>query len=375
MARKTDKPKKRCQRCGKEKRFEDFYISRSPLFQQDGRVPICKDCVFGLILDDENRIDPLKLNDVLRKIDKPYYKNLLESAYLQFETENPFVDKEDIPNHGDKILSFYFKNIAMRQNVNKGYGDSEKENFINQNTNLSNTDLDAISRKYPDILHKHEKAQNIVKKKEEPISSSTDDFQVTDEMVRLFGEGYTITEYRNMYYKYKNITENYSVQTTLHQEALATYVRFKVKEEMATAEGNVLDAQKWYTAAAKAAEDAKLTPKQMSKSDLQGGITSFSDIFQAVESANERIPIFPEFKYRPNDAVDFIIWCYINYERNLNGMPEVPYSDIYHFYDQKKQEYIDTYGDPYGIFTDDPTSENRSNVEKFITIPPEFQEE
>ena len=165
MARRTDKPKKRCQRCGKEKRFEDFYISRSPLFQQDGRVPICKDCVFGLILDDENRIDPLKLNDVLRKIDKPYYKNLLESAYLQFETENPFVDKEDIPNHGDKILSFYFKNIAMRQNVNKGYGDSEKENFINQNTNLSNTDLDAISRKYPDILHKHEKAQNIVKKK------------------------------------------------------------------------------------------------------------------------------------------------------------------------------------------------------------------
>ena len=56
-------------------------------------------------------------------------------------------------------------------------------------------------------------------------------------------------------------------------------------------------------------------------------------------------------------------------------MPEVPYSNIYHFYDQKKQEYIDTYGDPYGIFTDDPTSENRPNVEKFITIPPEFQEE
>ena len=119
---------------------------------------------------------------------------------------------------------------------------------------------------------------------------------------------------------------------------------------------------------------AKLTPKQLSKADLQGGITNFSDIFKAVEEANERIPIFPEFKYRPNDAVDFILWCYINYERNLNGLPEVKYSDIYKFYDEKKQEYIDMYGDPYGIFTNDPTLDNRDTVEKFITVPIEFRE-
>ena len=55
-------------------------------------------------------------------------------------------------------------------------------------------------------------------------------------------------------------------------------------------------------------------------------------------------------------------------------MPEVEYKDIYHFYDEKKREYIEQYGDPYGIFTDDTTESNRDTIEKFITIPPEFRD-
>ena len=155
---------------------------------------------------------------------------------------------------------------------------------------------------------------------------------------------------------------------------MVTYVRFKVKEEMATAKGDVAEAQKWYSAAQTAAEQGKLTAQQISKEDLQGGIVNFSDIFTAVEGAKERIKIFPEFKYQPKDAADFIIWCYINYERNLNNMPEVEYKDIYTFYDKKKKEYVDTYGDPYGIFNDDPTEGNRETIEKFITIPKEFED-
>src|SRR5699024_9260792 len=114
--------------------------------------------------------------------------------------------------------------------------------------------------------------------------------------------------------------------------------------------------------------------RQISKEDLQGGIVNFSDIFSAVEGAKERIRIFPEFKYQPKDAADFIIWCYINYERNLHGLPEVPYKDIYEFYDEKKKEYIEMYGDPYGIFTDDTSESNREAIEKFITVPVGFRD-
>ena len=142
---------------------------------------------------------------------------------------------------------------------------------------------------------------------------------------------------------------------------------------MATAKGDVGEAKKWFDAAQTAAEQGKLTAKQISKEDLQGGIVNFSDIFTAVEGAKERIKIFPEFKYQPKDAADFIIWCYVNYERNLNNMPEVEYKDIYAFYDRKKKEYVEAYGDPYGIFTDDTTESNRETIKNFITVPKEQQ--
>ena len=171
------------------------------------------------------------------------------------------------------------------------------------------------------------------------------------------------------------MTKTYVIQTNLHKEALLTYVRFKVKEEIATSKGDVQEAQKWYQAAQDAAEKAKITPKQLTKEDLQGGITSFSEIFKAVEQAVDVIPILPQFKYRPNDALDFVIWCYINYARDLQGLPQCSYEDVYRFYDKKKKEYLDQYGDSYGIFEEDPTPKNRENIKKFIVLPKDYDED
>lgn len=177
-----------------------------------------------------------------------------------------------------------------------------------------------------------------------------------------------------MFEKYEKLKLNYTLQTYLHQEALATYVRFKVKEEIATADGNVDEAKKWYDAAQNAAANVKLTPKQLSELDLHGGINSFSEIFKAVEQAIDVIPILPQFKYRPNDTLDFVIWFYINYARDLQGLPQCSYEDVYKFYDKKKQEYLDQYGDPYGIFDEDPTPKNRENIKKFITLPKVYED-
>lgn len=62
-------------------------------------------------------------------------------------------------------------------------------------------------------------------------------------MVNLFGEGYTRTEYKKMSRKYEEMKQTYVIQTSIHREALVTYVRFKVKEEMATAKGDVAEAR------------------------------------------------------------------------------------------------------------------------------------
>lgn len=376
------KGKKVCTCCHENKNMTAFYLSYSPMYSLDQRVPICKECCKKYALNSDGTIDYSKLKELLMHIDKPLYYDQLSSAESSVKKENSYLSDEEVSLHGYDILSKYFTLIAMRQDRSKSYNDSKNENYIHSNTNRSKKELDSIQKKYTILFNNSSVTDNShiilrghdASEDEEKaiIRHDDDDFEITDDIIRLFGEGYTKSEYRKMYNKYENLKLNYSIQTNLHQEALATYVRFKVKEEDATAKGDVAEAMKWYNAAQSAAENGKLTPKQLSESDLHGGINSFSEIFKAVEQAVDIIPILPSFKFRPNDALDFTIWCYINYARDLQGLPQCSYEDVYKFYDKKKQEYIDQYGDPNGIFDDDPAEDLRDSIKKFITLPSDY---
>ena len=378
------KGKKVCTCCHENKNMTAFYLSYSPMYSLDQRVPICKECCKKYALNSDGTIDYSKLKELLMHIDKPLYYDQLSSAESSVKKENSYLSDEEVSLHGYDILSKYFTLIAMRQDRSKSYNDSKNENYIHSNTNRSKKELDSIQKKYTILFNNSSVTDNShiilrghdASEDEEKaiIRHDDDDFEITDDIIRLFGEGYTKSEYRKMYNKYENLKLNYSIQTNLHQEALATYVRFKVKEEDATAKGDVAEAMKWYNAAQSAAENGKLTPKQLSESDLHGGINSFSEIFKAVEQAVDIIPILPSFKFRPNDALDFTIWCYINYARDLQGLPQCSYEDVYKFYDKKKQEYIDQYGDPNGIFDDDPSEDLRGSIKKFITLPSDYSD-
>lgn len=360
--------KKKCTCCGKEFPLINFYMSHSPMFALDKKINICKECfVKSSINTETNEVDIEKFKSVLRQADKPFYLDNLQSSMNQYQKEHGSIPDDEIKYHGDDIVKLYMKNInTLRQLSHKTYADSEADGFVQKNStvlkktgNASDNTLKKVTKKKSD---------------DEVVILDEDEFEVTKDMIDLFGEGYTRLEYKKMVNKYKEMSKTYVIQTSIHKEALVTYVRFKVKEEIATSRGDVVEAQKWYSAAQNAAEQGKLTARSISKEDLQGGIVNFSDIFAAVEGAKERIKIFPEFKYQPKDAADFIIWCYVNYERNLNNLPEVEYCDIYKFYDRKKQEYIDAYGDPYGIFSGDTTEGNRSTIEKFIQVPRDQQD-
>lgn len=368
------KGKKVCTCCHQEKNLVDFYLSYSPMYSLDKRVPICKDCCKTSVLNDDGTIDYIQLKKLLRNIDKPLYYDLFWSAEESIKKENGYLRDEEIEHHGKDILQKYFTLIVMRQDKSRSYSDSENDSFIHQNNNRTIDEKKKIIAKYRPLFEADytKDIYETIKVEKEDKYYNYDDFEVNDDMIQLFGEGYTKNEYRKMFKKYEKLKLNYSLQTNLHQEALATYVRFKVKEEDATAKGEVDEAKKWYDAAQNAAANGKLTPKQLTEADLQGGINSFSEIFKAVEQAIDVIPILPHFKYRPNDALDFVIWCYINYARDLQGLPQCPYEDVYKFYDKKKEEYLEQYGDPYGIFKDDPTTDNRENIKKFITLPKDY---
>lgn len=363
MPIKKEIKKKKCLAClpsEPEKALSNnFYTSKNPL-HHDGYVPWCKECIRKNSLLETGELDEDKFKSVLRQIDKPYYKDVVDSAIKQFKKEHSFVSDDEVKYYGAEIIGLYFKNInTMRQVQSKSYGDSEKENFVRK-PGVSAAQLNIGKSIKQEDTDKH--------------YSDVGDFFVTDEMKDLFGDGYSTIDYKKMYEKYEKLKINYSLQTNIHQEALATYVRFKVKEEEATAKGLVEEAKKWYDAAQNAADKAKLTPKQLTKADLDGGVNSISELTKALEQAVDVIKIMPRFKYRPNDAADFNIWCYVDYERKLNDQPPVAYEDVYSFYDKRKKEYIEQNGDPYGIFANDPTEKNRNTVKTFIKLPDDYDD-
>lgn len=373
------KGKKVCTYCHEEKNLTDFYYSSSPMYSLDERIPVCKECCKTSVLSEDGRIDFDKFKDLLRNIDKPLYFDLLFSSEESVKKENSYLSDEEVSLHGYEILQKYFTLVAMRQDKSKSYSDAEKEGFIHQNSNRTKKEKDEILNRYSHLINQclqNNKTQHMSKQNQNKHYSNIDNFEVTDNIKDLFGDGYTTVEYKKMYEKYEKLKLNYTLQTNLHQEALATYVRFKVKEEMATAAGNVDEAKKWYDAAQNAASNGKLTPKQLSAADLQKGVNSFSELTLAIEQATDVINILPKYKTQPHDAPDFNIYCYISYARKLKGLPPIEYKDIYKFYDDKMEEYLRQYGDPNGVFTEanDTMLKNRPNIEKFIVLPSDYDD-
>jgi len=325
------KNKLTCSICGQLKNNREFYASFNPL-HGTGKVPYCTKCIKDKCTSKNGEINLTNLKTILKEIDKPFLYDLLKSAFDESKNDEGTVAYD--------VIGLYFKNIcSLKQFQHLGYSNSVFE---------------------PNFEKVVSKELNWDKLEKE------DDFILTDEIEEFFGYGFADEEYKAMHKKYHFLKNNYPEKTNMHIEALKTYVRYKVKEEMATAAGDVGSASKWAELANKAATNAKINPSQLTKADLTDGLSTFSELSQALEREVDIIPILPKFKCRPNDALDFNIWCYVNYIRDLKGLPPCKYEEVYGFYDKRKAEYVAQYGDPYGIFSDDTSDKNRENIKKFI---------
>ncbi len=180
------KGSKKCNYCHEPKKLTDFYISKSPLFSVDGRVPICKECVTKASLNENGTINELELNKTLKKIDRPYYKDLIESSIHSFKREHSYVEEEDVKYYGKEILQKYFTMIAMRQDRDKSYEDSEKEGFIHQTSNTPKSTKERITQKYADIKE-NKTDQTSVQKETEKIRWSEQDKQNKQYAIDIVG--------------------------------------------------------------------------------------------------------------------------------------------------------------------------------------------
>ncbi|MDE6149543.1 MAG: hypothetical protein K2F81_05545 [Ruminococcus sp.] len=356
--KKRTKPpvgKKVCTACGKEKSLTQFYTTKNNKISNDGKTAnVCKNCIKRNSYNIDGTLNIEAFQQMLMLMDRPYVPEAIDSAI------NEVKRSLEIGKGRTDIIGCYFRIISsLPQYTKLTFLDSM--NLANQGKSIT----EAVTTTEKRIK---------LSVNDDIYVNQVDDFVVTSEILDLFGEGYTKPQYRKMKKKFDKLKENYLIQTNLHEEALSTYVRFKIKEEEATAIGNVGEAEKWNKAAQDAADKAKLTPKQLTAEDLQGGVSSFSEIFEAIEGAKDVIKILPRFTQQPNDMPDFIIWNYINYERDLNNLPHVSYDEIYQFYDEKKEEYLKEHGDPFGIFANDKSQgeTQRETIKKFITVTDEF---
>ena len=282
-----------CSRCGKSKKLADYYSSNSPIHIYNKKIPICKKCLLEIVDPEDVR----SVANTLRMIDRPFISDLYDAS------------AEEAHRRGSNIFQIYMKNVVMHQHKEKNWDDSAFEAQITSKK-------DTTSNNYVDSGYSESK----------------------------WGVGYTQQEYAYFEKKYDTLKNHYPEKTSMHTEALLTYIRYRVKEELATARGDIKEAKEWGGLASSAAKDAKINPSQLSQADLTGGLDTIGQLVRAVEQSEDIIPVLPTFKSKPKDKPDFTIWSYINYARDLEGKPLVDYKDVYDFYNQRIEEYESEFG-------------------------------
>lgn len=304
--------KKICLKCQKEKFTKrDFYVSNSSN-HADGRYPICKPCIrenIELIYEPNNPMS----KDAIETV-----KNVLLEMNRPFMYSQWLASVEESNKTGKELFGMYLKNIQLNF---KDYTWKDSEfGSIND-----------IGSKSSDVVQENQ--HNIV---EQNISISSDELEHLKE---IYGHGYPDEEYVLFEKKFRKLKPSFQLPTTMHEEYLREYCVNKVKETIAKAKGEFKEAKEWAAMAKESAEAGKLKPSQMSKADLSKGLDGFGQLSRMVEQHRDIIPLLPKFTQQPKDKVDVTLWLYINYIRDLQGLPEAEYQDIYGFYEDRRKDY------------------------------------
>lgn len=293
IATKKENIKKKCPICGDSKSIATgFYKSSSPLFSLEGCVPICISCVKKEVINEDGTVNENKLKTMCQRLDKPYYTDELDSAFLQCKKEHGYLSNDEIAKYGNEIIGFYFKNInTLRQNRNKSFVDSEKDGFTHKtvNTNTQNKKEQTIKR-YSDIRDKKQNTAVSV------INNTIEQEELIYDDKWMGKYSQKDIDYLNNYYAglerdYKIITENH--RDYARKIAKASLQMDKAFDEMINgiegADARYKNAREAFDTLSKS---AKFSESTRSVNDV--GISSFSKVAAMVEAHNwipEHIPL------------------------------------------------------------------------------------
>ena len=287
-AAKKETKKKVCPVCKKTKSIATgFYKSSSPLFALDGCVPICIDCVKNDVVNEDGTVNENKLKTMCQRLDKPFYSDELDSAFLQAKSEHGYLSDDEIAKYGNKIVGFYFKNInTLRQNKDRSFADSEKDGFVHKTYNINaRQKKETIANRYSEVIENKNNSQNTTTSISQPKKIEED--LVYSEF--WMGE-YTQKDIDLLDKYYAGLNRDYKIVTENHRDyakkiAKASLMMDKAYEDMLK---GVSGADKMYSSAKdifdSLSKSAKFSEDKRSINDV--GISSFSKITSIVENHN-----------------------------------------------------------------------------------------
>ena len=276
-----------CPVCKKSKSIKTgFYKSSSPLFALDGCVPICIDCVKKEVVNEDGTVNENKLKTMCQRLDKPFYTDELDSAFLQVKSEHGYLSDDEVAKQGNKIVGFFFKNInTLRQNKDKSFADSERDGFSHKTYNVNAREKkERIANRYGDVIENTNSSS---------ITTSTPQTKKIEEEL-IYSEfwmgEYTQKDIDLLDKYYAGLNRDYKIVTENHRDyakkiAKASLMMDKAYEDMLK---GVSGADKMYASAKdifdSLSKSAKFSEDKRSINDV--GISSFSKITSIVENHN-----------------------------------------------------------------------------------------
>lgn len=211
------KPKnaRKCLKCEKEKSLEINYYTSKSINAKDGRMMICKDCINDMI--DVNDVSSIK--NVLRELNIPFIPKYWESAKKSKQ----------------KTFGSYIRQVnSFHQTQNMSYDDS------------------------PVVNEDGEEAVQM---------DMEDDFEVTRDMIKFWGKGYTKSEYQFLEDYYFSYTQVYADDTPVQVNIYKNIAKTQLQADKSLQTGDMDTYKKLMDVISKLHNDGNIKPIQDSGDD------------------------------------------------------------------------------------------------------------
>lgn len=269
---------KPCIKCGLDKVVDKDFV-KNYNNKSDNRDLWCNECR-KKVEDEEDLIFYCKENN------RGYSTILFKEAMRESKKKlNKMIKVEKITNYEEKLMKMVISYYFSKMNLMNNEGQKVKDN------------------------------SNITK---------NNDIKVPLDLIKRWGNLEDPNEYEILEDNYQRYCMSFKVENEAQADYLRKAIAASLRVDKAIASGDAKEAETWMKVYDSAMKAGKLQPVQMSASDMLSGVVTFSQFFELVEKQGF-IPPMPNII---RDDIDYAIWKFVNYNRELMDLPLVELGEV-----------------------------------------------